>query len=70
MSYKSILKDYIILIALCLFVLIYIIINLEVVKRGDIYTGDLTKSIFSPLSNSFQASSYFSASKIVPGLAA
>ena len=45
MSYKSILKDYIVLIALCLFVLIYIIINLDVVKRGDIYNGDLTKSI-------------------------
>ena len=45
MSYKSILKDYIVLIALCLFVVIYIIINLDVVKRGDIYNGDLTKSI-------------------------
>jgi hypothetical protein len=44
-SYKSILKNYIILIALCLFVVIYIIINLDVVKRGDIYNGDLTKSI-------------------------
>ena len=45
MSYKSIFKDYIVLIALCLFVVIYIINNLDVVKRGDIYNGDLTKSI-------------------------
>jgi hypothetical protein len=45
MSYKSIFKDYILLIALCLFVVIYIINNLDVVKRGDIYNGDLTKSI-------------------------
>lgn len=44
-SYKSILKNYIFLIALCLFVVIYVIINLDIVKRGDIYNGDLTKSI-------------------------
>lgn len=44
-SYKSIFKNYIFLIALCLFVVIYIIINLDIVRRGDIYNGDLTKSI-------------------------
>ena len=45
MSYKSIFRNYIVLIALCLFVVIYIIINLDAVKKGDIYNGDLTKSI-------------------------
>ena len=45
MSYKSIFRNYIVLIALCLFVVIYIIINFDAVKKGDIYNGDLTKSI-------------------------
>ena len=44
-DYKSILKNYIILIALIIFVVVYVIINLDIVKKGDIYNGDLTKSI-------------------------
>lgn len=43
--YKTLFKNYVVLIALILFAVIYIILNLDAVKRGDIYSGDLTKSI-------------------------
>ena len=42
--YKSLFKNYIILIALVVFAVVYIIINFDAVKQGDIYNGDLTKS--------------------------
>ena len=42
--YKSLFKNYIVLIALVIFVVVYIIINFDAVKKGDIYNGDLTKS--------------------------
>ncbi len=42
--YKSLFKNYIVLIALVIFVVVYIIINFDAVKQGDIYNGDLTKS--------------------------
>ncbi len=45
MSYKSILKNYIFLVALCLFTVIFIIVNLDSVRNGDIYSGDLIKPI-------------------------
>ncbi len=44
-DFKKILSSYILLIALCIFVVIYLIINYDKVKAGDIYSGDLTKSI-------------------------
>ncbi len=43
--YKSLFKNYIILIALVVFTVVYIIINFDAVKQGDIYNGDLTKSL-------------------------
>ncbi len=43
--YKSLFKNYIILIALVVFAVVYIIINFDAVKQGDIYNGDLTKSL-------------------------
>jgi amino acid permease len=42
--YKSLFKNYIVLIALIVFAVVYIIINFDAVKQGDIYNGDLTKS--------------------------
>ncbi len=44
-DYKTLLKNNIILIALIIFVIVYVIINLDIVKKGDIYNGDLTKTI-------------------------
>jgi hypothetical protein len=44
-DYKSLFKNYIVLIALIIFVIVYIIINLDAIKLGDIYNGDLTKSL-------------------------
>lgn len=45
LDFKSIFVNYIILITLCLFVVIYIIINYDTVRNGNIYGGDITKSV-------------------------
>ncbi len=45
LDFKSIFVNYIILITLCLFVVIYIIINYDIVRNGNIYGGDITKSV-------------------------
>ncbi len=42
---KSIFVNYIILITLCIFVVIYIIINYDMIKLGNYYRGDITKSV-------------------------
>ena len=44
-SNKSIFADYIILITILVFVVIYIIINYDNIKQGNIYNGDFTKSL-------------------------
>jgi hypothetical protein len=44
-SNKSIFADYIILITILLFVVIYIINNFDNIKQGNIYNGDFTKSL-------------------------
>ena len=45
LDYRSIFVNYIILITLCLFVVIYIIINYDMMKTGNYYNGDITKSV-------------------------
>jgi hypothetical protein len=45
LDYKSIFINYILLITLALFVVIYIIINYDIIKNGDYYKGDFTKTI-------------------------
>ncbi len=42
---KSIFVNYIILITLLLFVIIYVILNWDIVKHGEYYSGDITKSV-------------------------
>lgn len=44
-DFKSIFVNYIILITLCIFVVIYIIINYDFIKIGNYYGGDITKSV-------------------------
>lgn len=43
--FKSIFVNYIILITLCIFVVIYIIINYDIIRMGNYYGGDITKSV-------------------------
>ncbi len=42
---KSIFVNYLILITILLFVIIYVILNYDVVKRGEYLKGDITKSV-------------------------
>ncbi len=44
-DFKSIFVNYILLITLCIFVVIYIIINYNMIKIGNYYGGDITKSV-------------------------
>lgn len=43
-NYKSLILNYIILITLCLFVVIYIIINFDKMKSGLYFKGDMAKT--------------------------
>ena len=42
---KSIFVNYLILITLLLFVIIYLVLNYDVVRRGEYLKGDITKSV-------------------------
>jgi hypothetical protein len=42
---KSIFVNYLILITLLLFVIIYVVLNYDVVRRGEYLKGDITKSV-------------------------